>query len=136
MVVDKILRAGVKVVENILLSGQVSAQMPRLAILRTPAKVGHDERVTLLQPGPPIDTAYKTRRFADTVPAVTIDKGGHGSVHRRSTPMDDGHGNLCPILRGCEKAVNYVAGNAHVRGLRKRCGLQLSMRTRMISHVR
>src|SRR5580698_9162899 len=75
VLVDEVARAGVEIIEYVLLVGQRAGRVPVLAIFAAAAQTGGGEHAVAVQPDPPARTE-KGRNLADIVATIAVEKGG------------------------------------------------------------
>ena len=97
------LGAGDEVVEDVLLVGEVSVFVPLLAVVGAAADVGEDEDAALVEPESS-GSSGEVWLFADSVAAVSVEKGGCGAVDWCSLAADDGEGYVGSVFGDGELA--------------------------------
>src|SRR5579871_2455354 len=68
MLLDQILRGGSKVIEHVLLLGQIAGPVPSFTVFSAAPEVGHDVNKTVVEQRP--DTRRERWTQTDVVPAI------------------------------------------------------------------
>src|SRR5437764_2695748 len=94
---NQVLRTRDKVVENILLAGQLARAMPLFTVFASTSQVRHHEDAPLVEP----DARESTEEFwrhTDAIAAITLHQHRVCSVQLRTFFAHDAERNLCAIL--------------------------------------